>query len=294
MNLELKNSRRSPAGRRGARHREMATRSTGSSGRASFRTGRDVRDAARQAVFDQCRSSGIYPASIHELYLARGRGEVPPTFTVPAINIRGMAYDTARALFRARKALDAGAVLIEIARSEITYTDQRPAEYVFVLLAAALREGWRGPVFIQGDHFQINAKKYAADPEAEMQTVLRPDGRGDRGRLLQHRRGHLDAGGSGQAHARRAAAAERHAVRRDHRVHPQARAARACTSRWAARSARSAARTRPPRSSRRSSRIYNAAAREARARRARHEQDLDPDRHQPRRRAAAGRHRSPR
>ena len=137
-----------------------------------------LRDAARQSVFDECRSVGLYPASINGLYMARGRGEVPPTFTVPAINIRGISYDTARALFRARKALDAGAVLLEIARSEITYTDQRPAEYTFVMLAAALREGWRGPVFIQGDHFQINAKKYATDPAAELQTVLDIAGEG--------------------------------------------------------------------------------------------------------------------
>jgi fructose/tagatose bisphosphate aldolase len=136
-----------------------------------FATG-ELRDTARQAIFDQCRSSGLYPASIHELYLARGRGEVPATFTVPAINIRGIAYDTARALFRARRALDAGAVVCEIARSEISYTDQRPIEYAFVVLGAALREGWRGPVFIQGDHFQINAKKYAADPKGEKQAVL--------------------------------------------------------------------------------------------------------------------------
>jgi len=138
----------------------------------------ELRDAARQAVFDECRSVGLYPASINGLYMARGRGEVAPTFTVPAINIRGISYDTARALFRARKALDAGAVLLEIARSEITYTDQRPAEYTFVMLAAALREGWRGPVFIQGDHFQINAKKYAGDPAGELQTVLDIAGEG--------------------------------------------------------------------------------------------------------------------
>jgi fructose-bisphosphate aldolase class II len=131
----------------------------------------DLRDAARAAVLDQCQSAGVYPASIHGLYVARGRGEVPPTFTVPAINIRGMAYDTARALFRVQRALDAGAVLCEIARSEITYTDQRPAEYVFVLLAAALREGWNGPVFLQGDHFQVNAKKYHADAGAELDAV---------------------------------------------------------------------------------------------------------------------------
>jgi fructose/tagatose bisphosphate aldolase len=83
-----------------------------------------------------------------------------------------MAYDTARALFRARKKLDAGAVICEIARSEISYTGQRPAEYTFVILAAALREGWTGPLFIQGDHYQVNAKKYATGPAAEVQAVL--------------------------------------------------------------------------------------------------------------------------
>jgi fructose/tagatose bisphosphate aldolase len=130
-----------------------------------------AREAARAAVLDQARSVGLYPASIDGLYRARGRGEVPAAFTVPAINIRVLAYDTARALFRARKELDAGAVICEIARSEITYTDQRPAEYAFVVMCAALREGWRGPLFLQGDHFQINAKKYTATPEAEFQAV---------------------------------------------------------------------------------------------------------------------------
>ena len=131
----------------------------------------ELRDTARKAVLDQARSAGLYPASIHSLYVARGRGQAPSDFTVPAINIRGLAYDTARALFRARQTLDAGAVICEIARSEIAYTDQRPAEYTFVVLAAALREGWTGPVFVQGDHFQVNAKKYAADPGAETQAV---------------------------------------------------------------------------------------------------------------------------
>ena len=131
-----------------------------------------VKETARQGVMDQCKSVGLYPASINGLYMARGRGEAPATFTVPAINIRGIAYDTARALFRARKALDAGAVICEIARSEISYTGQRPAEYTFVIMAAALREGWTGPVYLQGDHFQINHKKYLADPKSEMETVL--------------------------------------------------------------------------------------------------------------------------
>jgi fructose/tagatose bisphosphate aldolase len=82
-----------------------------------------------------------------------------------------MSYDTGRAIFRAAKKLDAGAIICEIARSEIAYTDQRPAEYVAVMTAAALREGFVGPLFIQGDHVQVNAKKYAADPEAELKAL---------------------------------------------------------------------------------------------------------------------------
>ena len=131
----------------------------------------ELRARARAAIAAQARSAGLYPASIHDLYLARGAGRVPGDFTVPAINIRGMAYDTARALFRARKALDAGAVICEIARSEIAYTDQRPEEYLCVVLAAALREGCTGPIFLQGDHFQVNAKRFVADREGELRAV---------------------------------------------------------------------------------------------------------------------------
>jgi fructose/tagatose bisphosphate aldolase len=128
------------------------------------------REAARRRIWEIGQEAGVRPASIHELYLARGRGEVP-AFTTPAINVRVLAYDTARAVFRAARRLDVGAVICEIARSEIGYTDQRPAEYVAVMTAAALREGFVGPLFVQGDHVQVNAKKYAADPEAELDAV---------------------------------------------------------------------------------------------------------------------------
>jgi fructose/tagatose bisphosphate aldolase len=82
-----------------------------------------------------------------------------------------MAYHTARSIFRTANRLDAGAFICEIARSEIAYTEQRPPEYVAVIVAAAIREGFRGPVFIQGDHFQVNAKKFAADPTTEVAAV---------------------------------------------------------------------------------------------------------------------------
>jgi fructose/tagatose bisphosphate aldolase len=83
------------------------------------------------------------------------------------MNIRGLTYDSARAAFRVAMKLKVGAMIFEIARSEIGYTKQRPLEYAAVCCAAAVREGYTGPVFIQGDHFQIIRKYFASDSEAE-------------------------------------------------------------------------------------------------------------------------------
>jgi fructose/tagatose bisphosphate aldolase len=131
---------------------------------------KDEKEYARWLLWELGQAVGVQPSSIHDLYMARGRGEIRG-FTVPAINVRGMAYDTGRAIFRTANRLKAGAFILEIARSEIGYTEQRPAEYVSVMLAAALREGFRGPLFIQGDHFQVNHKKFAADPKTEVDAV---------------------------------------------------------------------------------------------------------------------------
>src|SRR3954451_9659761 len=100
-----------------------------------------------------------------------GRGDAGG-FTVPAINVRAMGYDTARAVIRSAQSLNAGAFIFEIARSEIGYTEQRPHEYAAILFAAALREGFTGPLFIQGDHVQTNAKKYnSPERDKELETL---------------------------------------------------------------------------------------------------------------------------
>jgi fructose/tagatose bisphosphate aldolase len=114
---------------------------------------------------------GIIPASIHDLYMARGRGDVPSNFTVPAINLRVIPFNAAMAVLRVAKQMNAGAFIFEIARSEIGYTSQRPSEYVTNMLAAAIREEFRGPIFIQGDHFQVSAQRYADDPDAEIEAI---------------------------------------------------------------------------------------------------------------------------
>jgi fructose/tagatose bisphosphate aldolase len=129
------------------------------------------RKATAQALIRSlAHEVGIEEASIHELYRARGRGEVEG-FTVPAMNLRTMTYDMARAAFRAAEREDVGALVFEIARSEIGYTGQSPAEYASAVLGAAIREGHRGPVFLQGDHFQFDPEAVAEDADAEQARI---------------------------------------------------------------------------------------------------------------------------
>jgi len=120
-------------------------------------------------VKEIAKACGAYPASIQGLYSEMGRNY--PGFTVPAMNIRGLTYDSARAVFRKALQKKVGAFIFEIARSEIGYTKQKPLEYSAVCLAAAVREGYAGPVFIQGDHFQLIRKNYLAGPELETDYV---------------------------------------------------------------------------------------------------------------------------
>ena len=138
---------------------------------AAFGATPDIKGSARWIIRSLAAARGIRPASIHDLYMAMGQGKVGG-FTVPAINIRAMGYDSARAVIRSAKKLDAGAFIFEIARSEIGYTEQRPHEYAAILFAAALREGFTGPLFIQGDHVQTNAKKYnSPERDKELETL---------------------------------------------------------------------------------------------------------------------------
>jgi fructose/tagatose bisphosphate aldolase len=139
---------------------------------AAFSSDEGTVAAAQWLIREAARELGALSASIHDLYVARSRGEVSG-FTVPALNIRAQTFDMARTAYEAAAAADVGAVILELARSEQTYTFQRPIDYATSVLAGAIAAGWRGPVFIQGDHYQFNAKKYATEPEAMTEEIRR-------------------------------------------------------------------------------------------------------------------------
>lgn len=112
----------------------------------------------------------IFPASIDEYYHQLGQGNFD-RITVPAMNMRAIAFEMARGVFQAMKAQDVGAAIFELSRGEIGFTGQRPYEYATSILCAAVVEGHRGPLFLQGDHFQISASRYNEDAASELQAV---------------------------------------------------------------------------------------------------------------------------
>jgi len=131
---------------------------------------KEIKALSRYIIRSAARELGIAPSSIQNLYVDRGQGK-HGGYTVPALNIRGMSWELSRAIFRTAKQTNAGAFIFEIAQSEMSYTHQRPHELAPVILAAAIKEGHRGPVFIQGDHFQVSAKNYNNDREKEISRL---------------------------------------------------------------------------------------------------------------------------
>ena len=186
---------------------------------ATFSQDEGTVEAARWIVWEASQELGSPSASIHELYMARARGEYSG-WTVPAINLRTQVFDMAMAGCRAAMELDAGSVIFELARSEQEYTFQRPGEYITSVLAGCIAAGWQGPVFVQGDHYQFNAAKYKADPEAVTETLRKATAERHVRRLRQHRHRLLDARGPLLRVARRAAEGQLHARRGALRAHP--------------------------------------------------------------------------
>ncbi|MFH1768612.1 MAG: class II fructose-bisphosphate aldolase [Candidatus Omnitrophota bacterium] len=129
-----------------------------------------VKKICQWVIYQAAQDLGIILSSIQSLYEARAKENLPQ-FTVPAMNIRTLTYDLARAVFQAAKKINAGAFIFEIAKSEIGYTAQRPQEYTTFILLAAMKENYSGPVFIQGDHFQVKAKNYLEDPDKEVNQL---------------------------------------------------------------------------------------------------------------------------
>ncbi len=120
--------------------------------------GRESRSTLASEIVKEANKLGVYAASILPLYQALGRKELEP-ITIPAFNLRGLTYHIARVIWRTVLERHCGPVIFELAPAESTTGDQSFDEFAAMVLAAACREGYRGPVFLQGDHFSIETPK---------------------------------------------------------------------------------------------------------------------------------------
>lgn len=129
-----------------------------------------VRHLCRVYIRKLAKKLGVFSASIHPLYEAFGKGEVSG-FTVPAMNMRTITYDVAREVFKKALEHEASTFIFEISRSENKYTEQTQDEVAVCVLAAAIKEGYVGPVFLQGDHYQFDEKKYKEYPQGQIDEI---------------------------------------------------------------------------------------------------------------------------
>ncbi len=137
---------------------------------ALFNDKQEIKQTCKWLIRAAALAVGIFPSSIQSVYEAMGLGKLKG-FTTPAINIRGFTYNFARSILRAAQKKDAFPVVFEIAKSEIDYTLQEPSEYAANIIAAAIKENYQGSLYIQGDHFQVSAAKYAKDPQGQISEI---------------------------------------------------------------------------------------------------------------------------
>jgi len=139
---------------------------------AAFNSDNDVKTAAQFLIRSAAISLGIIPASINDFYMAR-KDNAWENMTVPAVNIRADAYETSKQVFRVVREQNIGAIILELAKSEVRYSGQSVDEFTTAGFAAAIKEGYVGQIFFQGDHYQVDQKKYAKEPNKEIDSLKR-------------------------------------------------------------------------------------------------------------------------
>jgi fructose/tagatose bisphosphate aldolase len=122
----------------------------------------EIAKKAHGVIYELAKAHGCPSSSIRTYYEAIRDGKTP-VFTTPAINQRAMTYDIARLLLRLMQKHHIGAIVFEISHSESGYTDQTYQEFSSAVLAAGIKENFKGPIFLQADHTQVTKEKFSAD-----------------------------------------------------------------------------------------------------------------------------------
>lgn len=129
-----------------------------------------MRSRVRWVILQLCAEDRIFPASLQSFSESRARGDAGG-LTVPVLCLPTLTYDLACAVFRAATRQRVGLFSFALSRADLETTGQAFDEYSAVIMGAALRECWQGPVFLQAGPLRIDADRFAVRRAAEMSAL---------------------------------------------------------------------------------------------------------------------------
>ncbi len=138
---------------------------------ASIHENQAVKQEAIKTINAVAQFLKIEPSSNYAYYGEKAEGKNMFS-TTPAINCRMLTFHTVHAALKAYQNLKLPYVVFELALSERTYTAQKMDEYAALVKAAYISLGFKNTrIYLQGDHYQVDPKKYAQNPEQEIQRI---------------------------------------------------------------------------------------------------------------------------
>lgn len=112
----------------------------------------DLRGTTRWIIKMLAQEMGVYPSSIQGLYEAMDQGKFGG-LTIPTISVEGLDYDSVRAIIRAVRDNNVGAFVLQMHQSQTDEKGSYPFEHAAILLAAAIKEKFVGPIFFKWTYF---------------------------------------------------------------------------------------------------------------------------------------------
>lgn len=131
-----------------------------------FHPDTQIKATSRWLIKAMARASQIFPASISGIFeFSKHQGA--RNLTLPVFQITAFSYTMARSIFRAARENNACAFIFEIDSNQIFHGNQTSGEFSTIVSAAAIREKYKGPIFIQGDYISFHGEDYQQNPTQE-------------------------------------------------------------------------------------------------------------------------------
>ncbi|MCX5677728.1 MAG: hypothetical protein NTY76_01285, partial [Candidatus Omnitrophica bacterium] len=134
----------------------------------------DTRAAAQTLLDELAASFNFKFGSSSDLNMFAGEGKEKNLYyatIIPVFNGTTAMYDKLRDSFKAVKESQKEAIMLELAMSKTRASREELSIFTASIIAAAIREGYEGLIFVQGDHYQVSGEGLV---ERELRGVAGP------------------------------------------------------------------------------------------------------------------------